>query len=126
MIEVLVALVIIGLGIGAVAAVFGTGLAGHQTAAGVDGALALAEDRIAAADALAPLKPSDSAGVWGGHYRWHLVVSPYQDGAEKPFERPQPWRLFRIEATVGWRDGRHDRQVSLATLRLVPAPRDGP
>ena len=132
LIEVLVALAVAGLGLAAIAGVFGTGVLGHETAADVDTALAVAEERLAAVEAVATMRPGRSSGVYAGRYDWQVSVAPYDDtdhGAA-PAAAPSPlagsaiptMRLYRIEAAVAWRDGRRQRQLALSTLRLLPAP----
>ena len=123
LIEAIVALASVGLALAAIAGVFSTGLRGHETAEGVDAALALAESKLAEAEAVAILRPGRSEGVFGGRYEWRLVVAPYQDEAAGPVDRiAKSLRLYRIEATAAWHDGRSRRQISLATVRLAPAP----
>jgi general secretion pathway protein I len=123
LIEAIVALAIVGLALAAIAGVFSTGLRGHETAEGVDAALALAESKLAEAEAIATLRPGRSEGVFGGRYEWRLVVAPYQDEAAGPVDRiAKSLRLYRIEATAAWNDGHNRRQISLATMRLAPAP----
>ncbi|HWB47884.1 MAG TPA: prepilin-type N-terminal cleavage/methylation domain-containing protein [Stellaceae bacterium] len=118
LVEVLVALAIVGLALGAVAAAFGNALTAHETAAGAETALALAEEQLALA-AAAP-RPGGASGTYA-RYAWRTTVTKYDDG-DKAAEltRSLPV-LYRVEATVVWRDGRRSRQVALSTLRLAPA-----
>ena len=132
LIEVLVALAVAGLALAAIAGVLGTGVLGHETAADVDTALAVAEERLASAEAVATMRPGRSAGNYAGRFDWQVLVAPYDDSdrgtspAAAPSPLPGPanptMRLFRIEAAVAWRDGRRQRQLALSTLRLLPAP----
>ena len=132
LIEVLVALAVAGLALAAIAGVFGTGVLGYETAADVDTALAVAEERLASVEAVATMRPGRSSGVYAGRFDWQVSAAPYDDtdGGAKPTAAPSPLagsgtpavRLFRIEAAVAWRDGRRQRQLALSTLRLLPAP----
>ena len=148
LIEVLIALAILGLALGAIAGVFGTGLLGHRAAADADTALAVAEEKLDAAGVVDRLAPGHSEGVFSGRFRWSVNVAPYEDkassgpsdprtdgfrtggprtdnlGMDAPAAEtiPAAFRLFRIEVAVGWYDGERARQVTLATLRLAPAP----
>lgn len=122
LVEVLVALIIVGLALAAVAGVFRTGLLGHELAVGADAALALAEEKIAAAGVTEPLRPGRSAGLYGDRLQWQVSIEPYQDKSSAGFEQPLPdLQLYRIAVTVVWRDGRRQRQLALDTLRLGPA-----
>ena len=123
LVEVLVALIITGLALAAAAGVFRTGLLGHEAAAGTDAALALAEEKIAAAGVTEPLHPGRSAGLFGNRFQWQVSIEPYQDKASAGFDQPLPdLQLYRVAVTVAWRDGHRQRQMALDTLRLGPQP----
>ena len=126
LIEVLVALVITGLALAAIAGAFGGGLQGHQVSEQAATALALAEEKIAAAGTVQTLRPGSIGGEFGGRYRWRLTIAPYEDrpdNSASAFDRSSvPLRLYRIEAEVAWRDGLRRRQLTVAALRLGPAP----
>jgi len=121
LIEVLVALAIVGLALGAIAGVFGNGLAGHETAADAENALALAEERLALAGTTP--RPGSSSGDFAGRFVWGTTVSPYEDEGAKAGDttatRPT---LYRVAVSVAWHDGHRRREVSLSTLRLGAAP----
>ncbi len=117
LVEVLFALAVVGLALGATAALFGNFGLGHQTADDADHALALAEDALAEAGAATPLAPGERVGR-DGRFAWQLAVTPYADS-----DTPQNFRLYRLEARISWRDGVRERRLALATLRLAPAPR---
>jgi general secretion pathway protein I len=122
LIEVLVALAIIGLTLGALAGIFSTGLTAHETTSGTEAALAVAEEQLALA-AAAP-RPGTGRGVFANRYAWQTVVTPYQDAASKTVDTPSDLPpLYRIAVSVDWHDGNHARAVSLSTLRLgTPSP----
>ena len=117
LIEVLLALAIAGLMLGATAGVFRNGLLGHESASDASTAVALAEEKLAEAGVTAALRPGDSAGAFG-RFRWHLTIAEYAD-QEAP---PADLHLYRAAARVEWSDGLRPRQFSLSTLRLGPAP----
>jgi general secretion pathway protein I len=118
--EVLVALAVVGLAMGAIAGVFSNGLLGHETASGAESALALAEEQLALA-AAAP-RPGATSGTYDGRFAWQTTVAPFQDTADKDAPAPASLpSLYRIAVNVSWRDGRRSRQVSLSTLRLGSA-----
>lgn len=135
LIEVLGALAIAGLILAAAASIFGTGAIGHQTAADADMALALAQEKIAGAEASSSVRPGTIGGTYAGRFDWQVSVGPYEE-KEKDKDKnrnadaaaPPDWpnavtlALYRIQASVAWRDGRRHRQLVLSTLRLLPAP----
>lgn len=123
LVEVLVALVITGLALAAAGGVFRTGLLGHEAAAGADAALALAEEKIAAAGITEPLRPGRSAGLFGDRFQWRVSIETYQDKSSADSDQPLPdLQLYRVAVTVAWLDGHRQRQMALDTLRLGPPP----
>jgi len=121
LIEVLVALALVGLVLMATARVFGTGLLVNDAASGTDTALALAENQLARAGIDGNLRPGSEEGVFARRFRWRVTIARYDD---KPTaDLPEPgFRLYRVEAAVAWREGLRERQTVLAGLRLAPAP----
>jgi general secretion pathway protein I len=115
LVEVLFALAIIGLALGAAATTFRNGLVGQRTAADLDTALALAEARIAEAGGAGPLRPGETQGAFG-RFQWHVTIARYDDKDAAPPTQ----QLFRIAAQIAWSDGPRRRQFALETLRLAP------
>ncbi|HEX6440552.1 MAG TPA: prepilin-type N-terminal cleavage/methylation domain-containing protein [Stellaceae bacterium] len=123
LIEVLAALVVIGLALAVAGGVFRTGLLGHEVAVGSDGALALAEEKIASVGVTEPLRPGRSVGLFGSRFQWQVSIEPYQEKSGTDFDQPaSDLQLYRIAVTVSWRDGRRQRALALDTLRLGPPP----
>jgi general secretion pathway protein I len=121
LLEVLVALAIVGFAMGAITGVFSNGLLGHETAAGAETALAVAEGQLALA-AAAPHRGANN-GVYDGRFAWQTTVAPFQDAIDKDVASPKSLPLlYRVAVNVSWSDGRRSRQVSLSTLRLGVAP----
>lgn len=125
LIEVLVALAIVGLALAGVAGVLGNGLIGHEAASGAEDALALAEERLATAATPGALRLGAAKGTYADRFAWQTTVAPYDDGGNdaQSFDRkPDQPRLYRVAVTVSWRDGHRERQLALTTLRLAAPP----
>jgi prepilin-type N-terminal cleavage/methylation domain-containing protein len=119
LIEVLVALTIVGLVLAVMAEIFSTGLTAHETASGAEEALALAEERLAVA--AATLHSGTSEGMFAGRFTWRTTVAPYRDGSADSLDKPSALpRLYSVAVSVAWRDGHRSQQLSLTTLRLSP------
>jgi general secretion pathway protein I len=118
LIEVLFALAVVGLVLGATASLIGNFRLGHAAASDLDAALALARNELAEAGADAPLAPGVRDGR-DGRFAWRLAVARFTDGDNAP---PPGLGLYRIEAQIAWRDGAALRRIALSTLRLAPAP----
>jgi len=120
LIEVLVALAIIGLALAAIAGVFSTGLTAHETVSGAETALAVGEEQLALA--AASLHPGTRNGVYAGRFAWRATIAPYTDPGDPSPDAPTTLPpLYRVAVSVAWQDGRRSRAVSLSTLRLGAA-----
>ena len=125
LIETLVALVITGLALTAIAGVFAGGLTGHRTSENLTTALSLAEARLAEAGAANVLQPGHSDGVFANRFHWRLTVSRFDDRSDDSATMDQSAAsppLFRVAVRVTWRDGLRQREFSLTTLRFGTAP----
>jgi general secretion pathway protein I len=117
LIEVLVALAIVGLALGAIAGVFSNGLTAHETVSDAEAALAVGEEQLAIA--AASLHPGASNGTYGGRFAWRATVAPYTEPSDQSPDAPTTLpQLYRVAVSVAWQDGRHSRALSLSTLRL--------
>ena len=116
LIEVLFALAVVGLALGAAASTFRTALMSGAITSGIDEALQLAGGKLAEAGADIPLRAGVTSGI-AGRFRWRVAISPQPDA-----ETPSNFALYRIEAQVAWRDGLREREVALDTMRLGRAP----
>jgi general secretion pathway protein I len=121
LVEVLVALAIVGLALAAVAGVLGNGLTAHETVSGAEEALAVAEEQLTLAGTA--LRPGTASGTYAGQFAWQTTVAPYADATDKTADVPTSLPpLYRIAVSVAWRDGWRSREVALSTLRLGLPP----
>jgi general secretion pathway protein I len=120
LLEVLAALAIAGLGLGALLAATGTGLGNAKLASEYIEAARIAQSRLAAVGVAAPLTPGTTAGGAGGGYSWEVRVSPAAETEAAPGGLPRP-ALYGFEVVVRWTSGGGARSVSLHSQRLGPA-----
>lgn len=120
LLEVLVALLITGVAMGALFQGSLGGIAAAERAGRSDEALSRARSRLAVVGRASPLVAEDRQGDDGGGYRWRLRVEPL---AVQPGEPGVPARtLYAVQVTIGWGDGRQTHSVTLDTRRLGAAP----
>ena len=115
LIEVLVALAILSLSIGALLKVASTGVARIQESETEQQASALAQSLLARAGNDIPLTDGDAAGVEGDGLKWSIHVAPYgsvNDHAAWSSDAKD------VTVTVSW--GAAGRHLSLNSLRLLP------
>ncbi len=117
MIEVLVALAIAVLALGALFGLTRSGLIGTSRAEAEAQAAVLAQSSLEAMGTVAPLADGDVADFDRGRFHVHATVARDADDLANGYLVP-----YVLAATVTWRDGRDARAVTLRTLRLG-APR---
>lgn len=121
MIEVLVALAVAGLVLGAVFHFFGTTFQGNERAQRTTLALLVAESKLAEVGVTLPLSAGRHTGRTADGHAWVAEVRDYlpPDGIDPA---TLPLKAFEVEVTVT-PAGRAGDAVSLATLRLRPRER---
>ena len=118
LLEVLVALAISALGVGALVEAASGGLTNVDVAAQYLTALHHAQAHLAAVGIETPLVAGDQDGSDGDGYRWRLKITPVLAGARaEDVGRALP-SLFSVEVAVSWRRGLVARTVTLDSLRL--------
>ena len=116
LVEVLVALVVLGLVLGACYRLLSTGLKSVSEADSLARAVLVAESVLA--DASQRTDPRDAAGdLTVDGYRCKVAVLPYDDAA-LPAPEETGLRLYRVTVSVAWGP---NRSYELATLALGSA-----
>lgn len=116
LIEVLVALTILGVSLAVLLAVFLQGLDRSRESANEAAARVLAQSLLVQAKSAASPAMGSSAGKAAGLV-WRLQVVPYGTASDRV-----SWQenAAQIVATVSWRGDGGMRSISLSTLRLLP------
>jgi len=115
LIEVLVALAILGLALGVIMTSFANGTRGIASAAAASEALAVARSLLSVQEARPALVDGDETGTTADGFAWRVRTSPWgtPDDARMPLVGG-----YRIDILVA-KDGRN---TALATLLPGPAP----
>ena len=127
LIEVVVALVILTVALGALMQLFQTGMRSSRIAEDRVLATLLAQSRLAAVGIESPLEPGEIGGEIDERFRWSALVEPYHDDfTAEPDEEPRAGLPvpYQVTVTVSWGpedDGAAARSVSLTSLRLGQA-----
>jgi prepilin-type N-terminal cleavage/methylation domain-containing protein len=121
LIEVVVALALLGLVLAVLTDSVRTGLSGASRAAALAPPLALAEAKLAAVGITAPLSPGATSGEDAGGIAWRVVVDDYRDdGVDAPSsDAPGVPKLYRVRVTATWQQRGAPRSLSLDSLRLA-------
>ncbi len=114
LIEVLAALVLLALVLGAAWRVIDVGLTASHVAVQRARAVALAEATLASAMARDAVLPGDWSGEAADGFRWSLAVHA-QPGGALPFVPARGVAAYAVTVTVRWDAG---RSVTLSSLKL--------
>lgn len=126
LIEVVVALALLGLVLAVLSDSLRTGLSSASRAAAIEPPLAVAQAKLAAVGVTEPLATGTSRGEDARGIQWQLSVDEYRDdGFDAPLgsisgDAPGVPKLYRVKVTVTWLQGSTPRTISLASLRLGP------
>jgi general secretion pathway protein I len=130
LIEVMIALAIAALALGALLRTVGGGITSTHTAGKYEEAVSRARSHMAALGRDAGLSAGESSGDDGSGFRWRLKVEPVAVSAAPPpvrgatAEQAGPAAsvaLFSVEVGIGWTADGRDREVVLRSQRLGPA-----
>lgn len=117
LLEVLVALAILGTAVVAAIQGIASGLRLLKLAGDQQQAVLVADQR--AREVITPTEGRESGT--DGPYTWERTVKVVEAPDLSPAGSPAKWRVFEIDVTVKWEPR---RQVEIATLRTVPATSD--
>ncbi len=114
LLEVIVAVAILALSLGARLQIFSSGLKGARVAGHHTVATLQAESRLAATGIETALREGEFAGEFDNGHRWLVTVRPHQ-GADAV----AAVTAYEVVVTVSWDGGGAGKSVSLSTLRLA-------
>jgi general secretion pathway protein I len=115
LIEVLVAIAIFSVGFAVLANVISNSRSLGLRAENMSRAVSLAQSVMARVGADIPVKPSYFEGEVANGFRWELTVQP--DGTSG-FGRARGVGAYVVRINVAWKEGSHEKQYELVTLRL--------
>lgn len=120
LLEVVVALALLGLVLALLGDSLRSGVIGNNKAVAAQRALALAEQRLAELGTVQNLEPGSRSGS-AGPLRWKTSTERYSDegGDFEPAAAPS---IYRLRVVVSWGDRRRPHELALETLRLGTSP----
>ena len=121
LIEVLVAFAVAALLLVVLSRGLGLGMLSTARVKSAEEATILAQSALDPLGVIAPLRNGDRADLDHGAYHIHVAVDRYDD-ANGPHADGY-LKLFRLSATVDWREGLRARSLTLTTLRFGPEGR---
>lgn len=121
LIEILVALAITVMALGAIYRLSSSGLAAGHAAEQYGRALVIAESALAASEIEEPLAARKSTRRVGDDYAEDITVRPRPDLLQNTATSYAPYP-YEISVEISWHEGRRVRSIGLSTIRLGRAP----
>lgn len=123
LLEILVAFVIMALALGVIMQVFSGALRNIGVAEQRDHAVELAQSTLVRLGADIPLAEGEQSGEDGDGYRWHMLISHFED-ADNVFDPATiPVALYQVDLDVDWGNTDSDHpSLRFTTLRAGPRP----
>ncbi|PLY14854.1 MAG: general secretion pathway protein GspH [Sedimenticola sp.] len=118
LLEVLVAFAILAISMGVILQSYSTGVRGIALSEEYTKAVDLAESQLAQVGVTIPLEVGVSEGDFAEKYHWSVSINSADDLV--PAE--STLLPMEVEIRVSWQDGREQRSVDLATLKLTRRP----
>jgi general secretion pathway protein I len=115
LIEILVSFAIAALVLGELYRLYSTGLQATLAGQRYSNAVLVAQSTLDELSAIRPPAADDTIGVY--HRSWNLVNRPDLLPAGATLQAMP----YEVTVTVGWREGSHQREISLSALRLAAA-----
>lgn len=116
LLEVIVAFSIAAISLGALLAIFSTGLRNSRVTREYSVAVALAESKLAEIGTVEPLQQTPLEGQFDDKYSWRTEIAEY---TEIEGCMPSTVQPYRVSVEVSWTSIPRDRSVTLTTLRFL-------
>jgi len=118
LLEILVALVILGLSLGIYLQIFSAGIGSTRAAQSLSTAVMLAESKLAALGAEEPLAAGESQGRFDDRFRWRAIVAPFSAEGDPQRDAGRRVELYAVQVIVSWQGLLGERSYALSSLKL--------
>lgn len=113
LLEVMIALVILGLGFAMAMELLATGVRSAKASEDYTQAVLLAQQKMAEVSVARTLTRAADAGELGGGFRWVSEIQPLEQAEELP------GRLYSVRVRITWPSRHGEKSVNLQTLRMA-------
>jgi general secretion pathway protein I len=121
LLEIMIALAILGIALTVILQQFSTGLKTVRVTRDYTSALILAREKLEEFCLVKKLSEKEESGEFEDGYRWRVVIAPYKEEEKK--ESSTEFLLlsmYTVTSMVSWDAGGREKKVELATLKIVP------
>ena len=115
LVEVIAALAILSLSLVVLFSTLSDGFYNQQKAKSLSQATRLAQSLLAQVGTELPLRPGETSGNLGGHFRWTVQIVPFGTAAD---QREWPAAAYHVSIKVFANDRSEEPVLTLTTMRL--------
>lgn len=126
LLEIVVAIAILGVALTVIVQQFSAGLRIGHTSRTYTTATAYAKQKLEEFQLVEEMEEGEEAGDFDDGYTWKVSILPYEvfmeeGGTEEDAESFEllPLEMYRLESVVSWMEGGNEKSVSLVTLKTV-------
>jgi len=123
LLEILLAISILGVAITAIMQQFSAGLRIARTSQTYTTATIYAKQKLEELQVEEEMKEKEESGSFDDGYYFRVSIMPYEEymGDEEDEELFDhlPLEMFRLESVVSWKEGEKEKSITLATLKTV-------
>ena len=123
LLEILLAISILGVAITVIMQQFSAGLRIARTSQTYTTATIYAKQKLEELQVEEEMKEKEESGSFDDGYYFRVSIMPYEDymGDEEDEELFDhlPLEMFRLESVVSWKEGEKEKSITLATLKTV-------
>ncbi len=123
LLEILLAISILGVAITVIMQQFSAGLRIARTSQTYTTATIYAKQKLEELQVEEEMKEKEESGSFDDGYYFRVSIMPYEEymGDEEDEELFDhlPLEMFRLESVVSWKEGEKEKSITLATLKTV-------
>ena len=119
LLEIMVALAILGIALGVILQQFSGGLKAIRVSREYTTALIHAREKLEEFSLQKKLSEKAESGEFEDGYRWRVIISPFGEDQGAEDQEFLLLRLCEITSMVSWGEGK-EKRVEVATLKVVP------
>jgi general secretion pathway protein I len=123
LLEILLAISILGVAITVIMQQFSAGLRIARTSQTYTTATIYAKQKLEELQVEEEMKEKEESGSFDDGYYFRVSIMPYEEYMEDEEDEELfdhlPLEMFRLESVVSWKEGEKEKSITLATLKTV-------
>ena len=124
LLEILLAIVILGVSLTVIMQQFSAGLRIAHTSKTYTTAISYAKQKLEEFQLQEEIEETEESGDFDDGYSWRVTIVPYEDYLEEEGEDEDlfellPLEMYRLDSVVSWMEGDKEKSVLLSTLKTV-------